>query len=137
MGGPAAPPAYAAGPQQAQQPQQQFPPPAPARGGGGQPFLEVNGVRHLLEPPGIVLGRGSDADLRITDPGVSRRHAEVRVTWNGRDYEVSVHDLGSTNATVVNRRRIDQVPLNEGDQILLGNTVLILRRPGVGRGVPG
>ena len=30
-------------------------------------------------PPGIVIGRGNDADLRITDPGVSRRHAEIRV----------------------------------------------------------
>lgn len=112
-------------------------------GGPSQPYLEVNGVRHLLEPPGIVLGRGSDADLRITDPGVSRRHAEIRVTWNGQDYEVSVHDLGSTNATVLNGRRIDQAALNDGDQVLLGNTTLVVRRgnggaPGgsIGQGVP-
>ena len=34
--------------------------------------LEVNGTRHPLAPPGLVIGRGSDADLRINDPGISR-----------------------------------------------------------------
>src|ERR671917_372109 len=34
-------------------------------------ILEVNGMRHPLDPPGIVIGRGNDADLRINDPGVS------------------------------------------------------------------
>ena len=34
--------------------------------------LEVNGVRHPLNPPGFVIGRGSDADIRINDPGISR-----------------------------------------------------------------
>ena len=34
--------------------------------------LEVNGTRHPLQPPGLVIGRGSDADLRINDPGISR-----------------------------------------------------------------
>lgn len=99
------------------------PPPRPQ-----PPVLEVNGVRHVLEPPGMVIGRGSDADLRITDPGISRRHAEVRVAWTGSDYSVTVHDLGSTNATVVNGRRIEQAELSDGAQILLGNTVLVLRR---------
>src|SRR3712207_4012748 len=49
---------------------------------GRQPtvFIEVNGGRHPLSPPGMVLGRGSEADLRINDPGVSRRHAELRVS---------------------------------------------------------
>ena len=42
-------------------------------------YLEINGVRHPLEPPGLVIGRGSNADLRIDDPGVSRRHVEFRV----------------------------------------------------------
>ena len=41
-------------------------------------ILEVNGMKHPLEPPGIVIGRGTEADLRINDPGVSRRHAEIR-----------------------------------------------------------
>ncbi|HEY6737771.1 MAG TPA: DUF3662 and FHA domain-containing protein [Actinopolymorphaceae bacterium] len=94
------------------------------------PFLEVNGVRHQLEPPGIVLGRGTEADLRITDPGVSRRHAEIRVRPGQVGYDVSVHDMGSTNGIVVNGRRVDQAPLGDGSQILLGNTLLVIRLPG-------
>ena len=35
--------------------------------------LEVNGTRHPLQPPGLVIGRGREADLRINDPGISRR----------------------------------------------------------------
>ena len=46
---------------------------APAR------YLEVNGTRHPLQPPGLVVGRGTEADLRINDPGVSRRHVEFTV----------------------------------------------------------
>ena len=45
--------------------------------------LEVNGTRHPLQPPGLVIGRGSEADLRINDPGISRRHAQIRVNPAG------------------------------------------------------
>ena len=37
--------------------------------GRAKVFLEVNGVRHPINPPGLVVGRGTDADLRINDPG--------------------------------------------------------------------
>lgn len=108
--------------------------PEPVRDRSGRPiplpFLEVNGVRHRLEPPGIVLGRGTEADLRITDPGVSRRHAEIRVRRGPQGYDVTVHDLGSTNGIVVNGRRTEQATLGDGGQILLGNTLLVLRLPG-------
>ena len=46
--------------------------------------LEVNGLRHPLEPPGFLIGRGTDADLRINDPGISRLHAEIRVRLRRR-----------------------------------------------------
>jgi hypothetical protein len=94
------------------------------------PYLEVNGQRHPLEPPGVILGRGTDADLRITDPGVSRRHAEIRVSLDGPQYTVTIHDLGSTNGIVVDGRRVEYAALHDGSQILLGNTLLVLRRPG-------
>ena len=45
--------------------------------------LEVNGTRHPLRPPGLVVGRGTEADLRINDPGVSRRHLELEVSIDG------------------------------------------------------
>ncbi|MEQ7126980.1 DUF3662 and FHA domain-containing protein [Actinopolymorpha sp. B11F2] len=115
--------------------------PLPSQGSGGPeaeaapagpqvPYLEVNGQRHPLDPPGVVLGRGTEADLRITDPGVSRRHAEIRVVKDGASYTVTVHDLGSTNGIVVNGQRVDYAALHDGSQILLGNTLLVLRRPG-------
>ena len=47
--------------------------------GRARAFLEVNGTRHPLQPPGLVVGRGTEADLRINDPGVSRRHIEFTV----------------------------------------------------------
>lgn len=94
------------------------------------PYLEVNAMRHPLQPPGIVLGRGSEADLRITDPGVSRRHAEIRVMPGPQGYIVTIHDLGSTNGIVVNGQRVDQATLGDGSQVLLGNTLLVLRQPG-------
>ena len=75
--------------------------------GRARAFLEVNGTRHPLQPPSLVVGRGTDADLRINDPGVSRRHVEFFVTGGGsRGIAVEVHDLGSTNGMLVDGHRI-------------------------------
>lgn len=92
-------------------------------------LLEVNGVRHPLEPPGLVVGRGTDADLRINDPGVSRRHAEIQVSITGQQVSVSVVDLGSTNGIVVDGRRTNHAMLRDGSEIRLGNTTLRIRNP--------
>jgi len=89
--------------------------------------LDINGKRHPLLPPGIVIGRGNDADLRITDPGVSRRHAEIRVDEAGGEPRVSVHDLGSTNGISVNGKKTESAVLADGAQIRIGNTKLTLR----------
>jgi hypothetical protein len=94
-------------------------------------ILEVNGVRHPVEPPGLVVGRGTEADLRINDPGVSRRHAEIRVdprTGGGHEgVDVSVVDLGSTNGMLVDGRRVQQATLQDGATIKLGNTTMRVR----------
>jgi hypothetical protein len=70
----------------------------------------------------LVLGREhTSADLVIPDPGVSRRHARV-LTHNG---DVIVEDLGSSNGTYVNGKRISgPVELGDGDELQLGATVL-------------
>jgi Protein of unknown function (DUF3662)/FHA domain len=91
--------------------------------------LEVNGVRHPLRPPGIVVGRGSDADLRINDPGVSRRHVEIRLDVAGRQVTVSAIDLGSTNGTSIDGRRVQQALLRDGSTIVIGNTTMVVRDP--------
>jgi hypothetical protein len=89
--------------------------------------IVVNGEQLPLAPPGIVIGRGNDADLRIDDPGVSRRHLELRVVDTVTGPRVSAHDLGSTNGVLVNGHRIDQVTLADGAVIRIGNTTLTLR----------
>jgi len=96
-----------------------------------QVVLEVNGMRHPLGPPGIVVGRGAEADLRINDPGVSRRHVEIRV--HARDPgghappEVSVVDLGSTNGMLVNGHKVQQATLADGGTVKIGNTTMTVR----------
>ena len=86
--------------------------------------LEVNGMRHPLDPPGLVVGRGSDADLRINDPGVSRRHVEIRVVPAVDAPAVSVIDLGSTNGMLVNGQRVQQATLENGSTVKIGNTTM-------------
>ena len=88
--------------------------------------LEVNGMRHPLEPPGMVIGRGVDADLRIDDPGVSRRHAEIRVMPGVNAPTVTILDLGSTNGMLVNGQRVQQAQLQDGAVVKVGNTSMTL-----------
>ncbi len=94
-----------------------------------QLVLEVNGMRHPLQPPGLVIGRGSDVDLRINDPGISRRHAEIRVHGSGAILDVTIIDLGSTNGIVVNGHRIREAPLSEGSRIEIGSTRMLVHAP--------
>lgn len=86
-------------------------------------ILEVNGMKHPLDPPGIVIGRGTEADLRINDPGVSRRHIEFRQS----DKHVEVHDLGSTNGMLVNGQRMTSSLLDDGSLVRIGNTDIVVR----------
>lgn len=96
-------------------------------------YLEVNGTRHPLEPPGVVVGRGSEADLRVDDPGVSRRHAEFRVRSGPHGLEVSLLDLGSTNGTLVDGRRVKQAALRDGSTVQIGATRIRVLLPKPGR----
>jgi len=91
-------------------------------------ILDINGERLPIAAPGIVVGRGNDADLRVNDPGVSRRHAEFRVTEDADGPRVSVHDLGSTNGVLVNGRRVEDATLADGAEIRIGNTTLTLHQ---------
>ena len=86
--------------------------------------IEVNGTRQPLAPPGLVIGRGAESDLRINDPGVSRRHAEIRVAGGKDQPSVTVVDLGSTNGTLVNGHRVEHATVTDGTTIRIGNTTM-------------
>ena len=85
-----------------------------------QALLVGDGRRSVLSGARVVLGRSRDCDVVVSDPNVSRRHAELRRDEQGW----SVADLGSTNGIKLNGRRVDHAPLREGDRITLGVTDL-------------
>ena len=95
----------------------------------GRLVVEVNGVRHPLVAPGLVIGRGAEADLRLNDPGVSRRHALISVTGDPDHPVVTIEDLGSTNGVHVNGSRITKTRVGEGARIEVGNTRLLIHSP--------
>ena len=91
--------------------------------------VEVNGVRHPLNPPGLTIGRGTDADLRINDPGVSRLHARIVVTGTGAHQQLAIEDMGSTNGIVVDGQRVRHAALTAGTRIEIGSTRLTITSP--------
>ena len=86
--------------------------------------LTLDGRAHPLSSHSIVIGRSRECDLRIADGNASRRHAEV--VQEGADYVVV--DLGSTNGTELNGRRITRETLTDGDRITIGATDLVFGR---------
>lgn len=118
------------------------PPPMPAgpppgtRGGaqGGGPshagasatprrWIEINGNRHQISRSTLVLGRSTEADVRIDDPGVSRKHCEIRTGSPS-----TIQDLGSTNGIVVDGQHTTRATLRDGSRIVVGNTTIIYRQ---------
>ena len=92
-----------------------------------RPWLVVDGERYPLIGAHTVIGRDELADIVLDDPGISRRHCEVRVTNDGPHLVTSIRDLGSTNGTFVNGQRITSTRLDEGDQITVGRTQAVFR----------
>ncbi len=104
--------------------------PAPdVRSGDSGVRLDINGQHYALGSSGLVVGRGTGVDVRVDDPGISRRHAEFRLQPGADGYPmVSVLDLGSTNGTAVNGRRVQHVSLRPGDVVQIGGTKITLQR---------
>jgi pSer/pThr/pTyr-binding forkhead associated (FHA) protein len=69
----------------------------------------------------IVIGRSSELDMVLVEDMVSRKHAKI----NASNGQVIIQDLGSTNGTFVNRRKISApIALRRGDKVQVGVTVL-------------
>jgi len=102
---------------------------APSRRGGG-------GRLRILEPEQLkgrtydvagelTIGRAAGCQIPLDDSYVSQLHARVF----RRDGDLLVEDLGSTNGTFLNRKKVDGVvPLRKGDRLQIGHTVLELTK---------
>ena len=111
-------------------------PPAPPRSppdaaSAGRLYLQVlHGQAAPLTIPlpnrPLLIGRDPHCDVVLADPTVSARHAQIAPAPSG--YRLA--DLGSTNGTFVNGRRVQQAILRPGDRIRIGATELQLGGPG-------
>ncbi|MGB9227972.1 DUF3662 and FHA domain-containing protein [Mycobacterium sp.] len=82
-----------------------------------------SGRTYQLREGSNIVGRGQDAQFRLPDTGVSRRHLEIR--WDGQVALLS--DLNSTNGTTVNNAPVQEWQLADGDVIRLGHSEIIVR----------
>jgi hypothetical protein len=105
-----------------------YPPPAPqsdfqATGHGITLQLDDgSGRTYQLRDGANVIGRGQDAQFRLPDTGVSRRHLEIR--WDGQT--ALLQDLNSTNGTTVNNAPVQEWQLADGDVIRLGHSEIVV-----------
>ncbi|MFF1607774.1 DUF3662 and FHA domain-containing protein [Amycolatopsis sp. NPDC058278] len=101
--------------------------PAPGRQLAASLQLDDGSNRtYSLKQGGNVVGRGQDADFRLPDTGVSRRHLEI--TWDGQS--ATLADIGSTNGTTVNGTPVQTWQLADGDVIRVGHSSLVFRTQG-------
>jgi adenylate cyclase len=79
-----------------------------------------NTVAAVAPGPPVVVGRAVECEVTLTDPTISRRHAELRA----EDAELEVRDLGSRNGTFRNGQRVDTARLRAGDVVTFGGLTL-------------
>jgi pSer/pThr/pTyr-binding forkhead associated (FHA) protein len=79
------------------------------------------GSRYLLDTDVVSAGRHPDSDIFLDDITVSRRHVE----FHRAEGSYRVHDVGSLNGTYVNRDRIDDALLQNGDEVRIGKFRLV------------
>lgn len=119
-----------------QQPDQGYQQQAYAGGGYQQPpaaagrvltatlqLEDGSGRYYQLREGSNIIGRGQDAQFRLPDTGVSRRHIDIR--WDGQVAMLS--DLGSTNGTTVNSASVQDWQLADGDVIRAGHSEILVR----------
>ena len=81
-----------------------------------------------ITKPRTIIGRRQDCDLRIPTRDVSRRHCEI--TPGEKRSEVMVRDLGSSNGTYVNGKRIAECTLQPADRLAVGPVTFVIQIDG-------
>ena len=76
----------------------------------------------------IVLGSSADCDVQLDEPGVSSRHAEIRLL-DGQSLQLK--DLGSKSGTLLNGEAVTETLLGSGDEIRIGTCRWMLQAPGL------
>jgi DNA-binding winged helix-turn-helix (wHTH) protein len=98
--------------------------PVEARGAGISLLVKWADGRATIGDGDHVLGRDPDADIFLNSPGVSRRHAVIKICSG----EATIQDLGSKNGTFVGDQRVDRSrPLADGEIIRIGSVELALK----------
>lgn len=83
-------------------------------------LILTDGSRIVLGNETVEIGRLPECSIALSDPNVSRRHAEIR----RRGSDVVVTDLQSTNGTRVNGVPVRERVLEDGDEITVGTTAI-------------
>ena len=86
--------------------------------------LTWDGRRHEVAKQRVVIGRSKDADVQVSDPNVSRRHAELR--QEGTTYWIV--DLDSTNGVEVQGKRVKRLKVEDGTRFTIGSTEIAFTR---------
>src|SRR5690606_21789207 len=79
------------------------------------------GEMYRLEEAEILIGRASNAHIRLNDEGVSRRHARIIRAGDS----ILVEDMNSANGTLVNGEPVKSRILADGDKVMLGSTSVL------------
>jgi pSer/pThr/pTyr-binding forkhead associated (FHA) protein len=87
-----------------------------------------SGSRFALDEPLVTAGRHPDSIIFLDDITVSRRHAEFQRQNAG----YAVRDVGSLNGTYLNRERIEEAKLSNGDEVQIGKFKLVFLSGGEG-----
>jgi pSer/pThr/pTyr-binding forkhead associated (FHA) protein len=87
------------------------------------PSVTWKSIRYPLTRASTIIGRGTESDVHVVAPGVSRHHAEIR--WNGKRSEVV--DLGSTNGTTLDGESITRAALPDSCTLGVGQARIVFQ----------